>query len=276
VPFLAALAVLIVLCNWPTGLDDGRVAEQTEMLVFLASDGREQDVTRLLPQTEAAHRDPALLLSRVAAALQSSGRTAAAVPLLERARRADPGRADVALALGQALLEVGRAADAVAPLRAAVEGGVPTDVGRFELARALAASGRREEARAVLNDVAVAQLEAGPANAVARLALELDDVALAERSASRAVAVAPSVARARETLGLVLARLGRVDEAIVELEVACRLDSGSASAHLNLAVLLAESSRMAEARARAEQALRIQPDYDRARQFLAALPTRPD
>ena len=41
-------------------------------------------------------------------------------------------------------------------------------------------------------------------------------------------------------------------------------------ARLNFAVALATAGRIPEARARAEEALRIDPSYARARQFLAA------
>ena len=58
-----------------------------------------------------------------------------------------------------------------------------------------------------------------------------------------AVAASPSAAHGHETLGLVLARLGRTDEAIAQLEVACRLDASSATARLNLGVLYAETGR---------------------------------
>ena len=271
-PALAALAGVIVICHWPTHLDDGRVTEQTEMLVYLAAEGREQELLALLPRTEAMHRQPALLLYRVGAALRSSGRTEAALPFLERARRFEPARPEVALALGQTLLDLGRAGDAIPHLRAALDRGAPRDVANFDLARAFAALGRRDDARRALGAIEdVMRLDGVSANAVARLALDLDDAALAERAASRAVVASPSAAPAHETLGLVLARLGRTDEAIAELEVACRLDASSATARLNLGVLYAEAGRIDEARALAEQALVLQPDYERARQFLAAL-----
>jgi Flp pilus assembly protein TadD len=49
------------------------------------------------------------------------------------------------------------------------------------------------------------------------------------------------------------------------------LDPVDPAAQLNLAVALAEGGRPADARAHAQEALRLKPDYDRARQFLRAL-----
>jgi Flp pilus assembly protein TadD len=49
------------------------------------------------------------------------------------------------------------------------------------------------------------------------------------------------------------------------------LDPSDPAAQLNLAVTYAEAGRKEDARAHAEEALRLKPDYARARQFLDAL-----
>jgi Flp pilus assembly protein TadD len=59
------------------------------------------------------------------------------------------------------------------------------------------------------------------------------------------------------------------------LQQAARLNPSDAVAQLNLAVALARLGREDEARTHAEAALRIRPDYDRARQFLEALSRQP-
>jgi tetratricopeptide (TPR) repeat protein len=194
------------------------------------------------------------------------------VTLLERAWGVDASDPGVRLALGRALLDAGRARDAVPHLQQAVSAGTHGPVAAFDLARAHAAAGAVAAARDALRQVGdPSGLDAASATAVSRLALQLGEVERAVGAAQRAVGIAADAAPAREALGLALAAAGRSDEAIAELEVACRLDATSASARLNLALLYAESGRVADARSRAEEALRLQPDYTRAHEFLAAL-----
>ena len=66
--------------------------------------------------------------------------------------------------------------------------------------------------------------------------------------------------------------MGRYPEAISNFQRAIALDPTNAGTQLNVAVAYAESGRIADARAHAEQALRLKPDYAKARQFLSALP----
>jgi tetratricopeptide (TPR) repeat protein len=76
---------------------------------------------------------------------------------------------------------------------------------------------------------------------------------------------------AAEAAGIALAKVGRETEAIPLLVEACRLSPSRPSAHQNLATLLAEAGRYEEARARAEEALSLKPDYAQAEALLKAL-----
>ncbi len=95
----------------------------------------------------------------------------------------------------------------------------------------------------------------------------------------RALARAPdepgarrAAARAVVDRGIALAtEPGGRAAAITALELAVRLDSRSEMARLDLGVLYAEDGRVDAARAEAREALRLRPDYDKARAFLAAL-----
>jgi tetratricopeptide (TPR) repeat protein len=137
-------------------------------------------------------------------------------------------------------------------------------------AAALRDGGRSTEAREMLGRAR--SIGAGPDSlACGRLALDLQEPALAQAFLEEAVARAPQAAEARERLGLALALQGRLPEAGAQLEEACRLDPGRASAQLNLAVVLAQEGRFSEARARAREALRLQPDYPQAKGLLAGL-----
>jgi tetratricopeptide (TPR) repeat protein len=84
--------------------------------------------------------------------------------------------------------------------------------------------------------------------------------------------VRQALARVREKKGVSLSLAGRHAEGAAELERAVELEPARASAQLNLAVAYAELGRYEEARARAQEALRLQPDYPQARALLGKLP----
>ena len=81
-----------------------------------------------------------------------------------------------------------------------------------------------------------------------------------------------ALARVREQNGVALSLAGRPSEGAAELERAVGLEPTRASAQLNLAVAYAELGRYDEARARAQEALRLQPDHPQARALLEKLP----
>ncbi len=71
----------------------------------------------------------------------------------------------------------------------------------------------------------------------------------------------PQCWMARNNLGTVLMREGRVSDAIGQYEQALRTNPDFAAAHYNLGVALAQTGKIKDAIAHYEQALRINPDY---------------
>ena len=115
----------------------------------------------------------------------------------------DPDNAQALFLRGTALSALGRPADAVAPLRAAIV--------------------------------------ADPANAAAHLNLgnalaDLDELEAAEAAASQAVTLDPTLIEAHVSLGFILTSRGRLPGAIAACEAAIALQPGQAQAHWNLAV----------------------------------------
>ena len=272
---MALLAGLALATNWNVGLDDGRAAERTEMIVHLVDAGRDREAMALLESTVPMARDLALVYFRAGQAFAERGETGRAIGLLQRAYDRAPDRPEIRLVLGQALLDAGRPAEAAPHLLAALEAGVRSDLAAFDLARARAAAGDRSGAREALRRIPdPGGLDAASQVAAGRLALEVGDPAFALEVLEPAARAAPADAAVAEALGLALDAAGRRDAAIAALERACALDPRSATARLNLAVLLAEGGRTDEARRLAEGALAIRPDYARARAFLEALPAR--
>jgi tetratricopeptide (TPR) repeat protein len=64
---------------------------------------------------------------------------------------------------------------------------------------------------------------------------------------------------------------GNTAGAMADLETAVKLDPGSAQARLNLAAVLAERGDISRARTLAQEALALQPGYEKALALLRAL-----
>ncbi len=80
-----------------------------------------------------------------------------------------------------------------------------------------------------------------------------------------------SVAREYERAGLALVLTGRPADATGVFAKAIARDPRVASFHLNRAVALAMAGKVTEARQEAEAALRIEPGYDKAQEFLKSV-----
>ncbi|MBI2835579.1 MAG: glycosyltransferase family 39 protein [Acidobacteria bacterium] len=268
---LVAAAALFVFVNWNWGLDDGRAEERTAMAVRLIEDGRSDEARGAIALAAEHHPAPSLLRYRVGRAYQDRGAPDEAILQFDRALALED-RAEIRFSLGEALLDSGRAADAVPHLRAAYARGVSAEVAGFDLARALMMTRKAGEAARVLERLSIAA-DADPRRFLAAgdLALQLNRPELAVRFLRGSVRRDPRSPAAREKLGLALGLAGDRTGGISELEHATRLDPTSATAHLNLAVLYAQEGRFAEARAEATRALAIAPNYVRARDFLRTL-----
>jgi len=81
----------------------------------------------------------------------------------------------------------------------------------------------------------------------------------AQTTVRRAVALAPNSVDARYVHGLLLMAVGKLDEAIAEIDYASRLDPLSAQVHSTYGRVLYRARRLDEARARLERALELEP-----------------
>ena len=267
-----AVSVAAALTWWPTGLDDGRQEERTAMAEWLLRQGAVDAGQALVDRLRPDHRQPAMLLFRAGRALQAAGRCEPAIARYRQALDLEPTRAEIRYALGQCLVDAGRAGEAAAHLDAAVRAGVRPDVAPFDLARALAAAGSPGAARAALARLAIpARADTRSFVRAGQLAERLEDVPLAITFYA-GVATRPDVeVPVLERLGVLLAMSGRAREAAAVLDRAVSRSPHEPSLHLNLAVALAQDGRLEEARASAGRALRLRPDYPQARALLDTL-----
>jgi Flp pilus assembly protein TadD/4-amino-4-deoxy-L-arabinose transferase-like glycosyltransferase len=274
--FALPLVAAAVLVNWPLGLDDGRGFEQTRQAVWLVEQGRFDDVRTYVARLAPGHSHPGLLHYRVGRALAETNRFHDAIEQFRLSLAAEPAELATRLELGQALTATGQAPDALAHLTAALEGGHRADVAAPWLVRALVAVGDRERAVALLAALpeTIAAPRADTALDLGTMALELDAPVLAERWLRLAVTAEPERAEAHETLGVALLLQDRVDNAIVSLETARRLEPASASVRLNLAVTYARAGRLEDARTEAREAARLDPGEWRTLALLRELGSR--
>jgi protein O-mannosyl-transferase len=85
-----------------------------------------------------------------------------------------------------------------------------------------------------------------------------------------ALRINPNSAEARSSLGSVLFKMGKVDESIIQYQSALRSRPDFAEAHLNLGSALDQEGRWDEAIVQFQEALRIKPDYAEAHLNLGA------
>jgi tetratricopeptide (TPR) repeat protein len=269
-----AMTALLVFAN--LGLDNGIGGEQTRKAVWFVEQGSFDEARRYVEQISDEHSHPGVLRFRVGQALLDAGRHEDAAGFLAGAITIEGPRPAIRLALGEALMGTGRATDAVGHLEAAYASEYNVDVAGPLLVRALVLAGRPDDAVRRLSSMPLSVAAGTSAEEVAldfgTLALERNAITEAIRWLRIAVDRAPDRAEAHEKLGLAIFLRGDPHAALPHLERALRLDSTSASAHLNLAVLYAELGRFAEARSLAAEARRLDPAEPRASALLSALP----
>ncbi|MGE0454562.1 MAG: sulfatase-like hydrolase/transferase [Vicinamibacteria bacterium] len=176
----------------------------------------------------------------------------------------------VSFYLGRALLELGRFAEAIAPLEVALRLSPRTTTLRAALAHAQAGAGRFEEA--------LATTEAGLAESPRHVALlRMKGRLLLQRGATEQALAALQAGREadprdvllRADLANALRGLGRLPEALAEAEAAVEVDPRSAEALVAQGACLAQLGRFDEARAAMARALESAPGHPDAMFFLA-------
>ncbi len=101
--------------------------------------------------------------------------------------------------------------------------------------------------------------------------LKANDFSGAERQCRKALELNPTNAIANCTLGIALARQGKVDEAIGYFSEAIKLEPGYADAHYSLGQAMARKEKFNEAISHFSAVLRFQPDHAEAHGYLGSL-----
>ncbi len=179
-------------------------------------------------------------------ALFQDGRTAEAVAEYERALTADPKHAKAHNNLALALVELGKFDEAATHFSASLAIEPKAEI-HSDLGFCLARLGRTEDAQAHYRQALALDPNCASAHLnLAVAAVQAGDLAGAESHYRQALQGQPT-AETHNGLGFVLARQGRADEAIAEFRKAMAADSKFTPAYNNLAEALARQGKLEEA-----------------------------
>jgi tetratricopeptide (TPR) repeat protein len=195
-------------------------------------------------------------------ALLEAGRTAEAVDLLHDLSDRQPDNPEMALYLGVGLSWQKRHGEAEESLRKALRLRPDFVYALYNLGIVLHDQGRAAEAEALFRKV----IALHPDSVLAHLSLGVTlgtqkRHGQAEAAYRKALQLQPDHARALYNLGVSLYRQKRPGEAEAVYRKALQLHPDLVEAHSNLAVLLNDQKRHVEAEAACRQALRAQPDF---------------
>lgn len=192
--------------------------------------------------------------------LAEAGRVAEAIPLLERARAANPEDPEPLWMLAVAKLRTGDA-EAAAELASEVSARVPASPnGPLLLASASRSLGRAADAEAALREAL--RRDARLPEARRDLALLLAETGRSEEAISGLEALAadfPGRAEALTPLGVLYVQVGRGSDGLEALAAAARSDPNSFEAQHHLGALLSELGQFEEANRRLDAALSLRP-----------------
>ena len=176
--------------------------------------------------------------------------------------RQSPGNAEYQAFLGASYVEVGRFADAIAPLEAALRLDGRSATAHADLGTALMEQGRTDDAlghfrRAVVLAPRDERMPYNLGNALGRASRRGEAAAAYQR----ALAINPDFPDAHVNLGSLLSSQGRYQEALPHFERAAALAPDSPFMQNNLGSVLAALGRLPEAVRHVRRALELRSDY---------------
>jgi Flp pilus assembly protein TadD len=269
---VAAGGAAATLALWPLALDDGRLEERVAMASALAGLGRADDAVARAAAVAREHPEPGTVHYRVALALQAHGDLASAEGEVRRALQIDPAQPEPHATLGQLLARAGRIGEARHHMLRAVRGGASAaGAARWILDDAIGGPETSSAVFAVAEVARTAAVDAATLRELGQHLLEARRGDLAEPYYLTLDARYPRQAEIVEALGVALLERGRSARAARTLERAVSLDAARPSSHLHLAIAYVQIDRPDDARAAAQRALALRPDYPQARGIIEAL-----
>ena len=229
-----------------------------------------RDTEALFRRALAVTENNALAHNNLGNALLDRGRADEAVAQFGQALAIRPGYADAHCNLGNALLEKGRVEEAAASFRRALEldprfAGAHYNLGNLSLQGEDWAGAAAHFERALEIQPDHAMARNNLGNALLRLGRADEAIGQLEKT----VALRPDFAPARHNLGTAYLGRGRGEEALGQFRAIVKLQQDNANAHNNLGWLLRKIGRDGEAVPAFRRAIELRPDYAEAYDNLA-------
>ena len=255
----------------PRAGDPAAGAPLTAGLVQIEASGLAHHQAGRLPQAEACYRqllaaDPGNVnaLNRLGVLARHVGQHGAAVDLFSKAVALNDRAPELHYNLGNALMDLGRTAEAEASYRRTL--GLKPDfaAAHNNLGNVLQGRGEHVQAEACYRRVLALAPEAQFAGAYSNLGHALlmqGRAAEAEAFCRQALALQPGYAEGHNNLGNVLKDQGRLDDAESCYRRALDLDPDFAEAHNNLGQVLKSKGKLADAQACYRTAIALKPGY---------------
>jgi protein O-mannosyl-transferase len=220
-----------------------------------------RDSQALFGHALAVTENNALAHTNYGFALLEHGRADEAMTHFRRAVALKPLYAKARLNLGYGLGTLGRSEEAIAEYREAVRLDPGYAPAHYDLGLELAEAGRFADAIPEYREAL--RLDPTHAKAHTNLGLALAhqgqlDEALSHYEA--AAALEPELPAVHNNMAVVLERMGRNDDALAHYRRGVELGPGDARAHFNLASVLSGGAGLAEAAAEFRETLRLRPD----------------
>ena len=266
---VGAVAAAAVIVLWPTRLNDGRGEEQVRMGLLEIQADRFAEAEVWIDRAVANHHVPDIVHMRAGQIYELRNQPGPAVAHYRKALALNPNEPALNYSLGRALYKERKDAEAVASLERARVGRQADSATRL-LVLALTRLDRTAEANAAVRTLNPSRWDADTAR---EFALSLADVGRIDLSitAWQRAAEASQDAKDFDRLGLSWALVGNKPQAIAAFSNAVQRDPRSAPLRLNYAVAWASVGRYNDARREAENALKLDPNYQRAREFLKSI-----
>jgi predicted O-linked N-acetylglucosamine transferase (SPINDLY family) len=236
--------------------------QEIDSLAALFTEGRLTEATTLAQEMTARCPQHEFGWKALGAIFKQMGRSADALAPMQKAAALSPNDVEAQYNLGVTLQDLGRLNEAEDSYRRALQINPDYVDAHSNLGATLRGLGRLDEAEVSLRRA----MEIKPDNTevLSNLGVilhELGRLDEAEVSSRRALQIKPDNAAAHSNLGNTLRDLHRLDEAVASYQRALQIKPDYADAHFNLGNTLKELGRFDEAVASYQRALQIKPDY---------------